>query len=75
MSERYEVFTASGEGERNSAVWENDGSEDGRLVAGSMLPSDAAMVCALLNADWISRLREWLIAAKQRFGAELTRED
>lgn len=31
------------------SVWENDGSEDGRLVAGSMTLSDAELVARLLN--------------------------
>lgn len=34
---------------RGWAVWENDGSEDGRLVAGNMKENDAKLVASLLN--------------------------
>lgn len=48
---KYEAYEATSRRKRGWQLMENDGSEDGRLVAGDMTEGDCKRCARLLNAD------------------------
>lgn len=50
---KYEAYNSgdSKKTKRTWAVWENDGSEDGRLVASQLTEADCKRIVNLLNED------------------------